>query len=248
MAAFVEVVPRLQRLTLLPLDLLNVYLLDDVLLDAGGPRTTRRLLAALEGHRVSALALTHAHFDHQGGADTVCQALDVPLWCGAGDRRAVESGDGRLLYRDPERAFARLAGWMAGPAHPVARTLREGDVVGGFTVVETPGHTPGHLAFWREDDRVLVLGDVLFHRNPLTLRHGLAEPYRCLVYDHARNRESLRRLVDLDPEVVCFGHGEPLHDPHRIRAFARAPARRAGAALRRLAELPATPRAAINGE
>jgi hypothetical protein len=43
----------------------------------------------------------------------------------------------------------------------VSRTLREGDPVGGFEVLEVPGHSPGALAFWRERDRVLVCGDVL---------------------------------------------------------------------------------------
>jgi hypothetical protein len=46
-------------------------------------------------------------------------------------------------------------------AHPVSRTLGEGEVVAGFEVVEVPGHSPGALAFWRARDRVLVCGDVL---------------------------------------------------------------------------------------
>jgi glyoxylase-like metal-dependent hydrolase (beta-lactamase superfamily II) len=52
--------------------------------------------------------------------------------------------------------------YWAGPAHSVDRVLREGDEVGGFTVIEPPGHAPGHISFWRESDRTLVLGDVLF--------------------------------------------------------------------------------------
>ena len=58
----------------------------------------------------------------------------------------------------------------------MAQVLGDGDTVSDFAVVETPGHTPGHLAFWRERDRVLVLGDVLFHLNPITLRAGLPNP------------------------------------------------------------------------
>lgn len=219
MRGFVEVAPELHRLTFLPYDLGNVYLLGDVLVDAGFAISAGRILRALQGHRVTAHALTHGHFDHQGGSRAVCESLDLPLWCGEGDRVAVESGDATLLYPDSDRFIARLARRVAGPACPVARVLRDSDVVGGFTVVETPGHSPGHLAYWRESDRVLVLGDVLFHRNPITTRKGLAEPYRWLVFDHERNRESLRRLADLEPELICFGHGAPLGDAEVFQAF-----------------------------
>jgi glyoxylase-like metal-dependent hydrolase (beta-lactamase superfamily II) len=108
---------------------------------------------------------------------------------------------------------------MAGPGHPVARVLADGDEVGGFIVIESPGHTPGHLAFWRERDRVLILGDVLFHRNPATFRAGLAEPFEFATFDPSANRESARRLAALEPEVVCFGHGEPLTDGARFQEF-----------------------------
>ena len=71
-----------------------------------------------------------------------------------------------------------VAGYMMGPSHPVARRLREGDEVGGFTVLEVPGHTPGHVAFWREKDRVLVLGDVVTNMKVSLLLPGLHEPPR----------------------------------------------------------------------
>jgi glyoxylase-like metal-dependent hydrolase (beta-lactamase superfamily II) len=200
-------------------DLVNVYLAGDVLIDAGPPFSSRRLIAALRPHSISAHALTHAHFDHQGGSHAVCDAFGAPLWCGPGDREAAESGDGTRLLPDPNGWIARLSRRMAGPGHPVARVLADGDEVGGFIVIESPGHTPGHLAFWREEDRVLILGDVLFHRNPATFRAGLAEPFEFATFDPAANRESARRLAELEPEVVCFGHGEPLTDGARFQEF-----------------------------
>lgn len=221
MAAFIQVAPGVLRLSLSPGDHTNAYLLDDVLVDTGGSFQSGRLLAALGGHPVSAVALTHGHFDHQGGAHAVCEALDVPLWCGEGERQAVEAGDGSLLYPDRTGVVARLARRLSGPGHPVARVLHDGDDMGTFTVLETPGHTPGHLAFWRERDRVLVLGDVLFHRSPLTLRRGLAFPYRFLAYDCEANAAAARRLAALEPALVCFGHGEPLRNPDRLHTFLR---------------------------
>jgi glyoxylase-like metal-dependent hydrolase (beta-lactamase superfamily II) len=134
----------------------------------------------------------------------------------------MESGDLGSILPDPRDWRVRLVSRFGGPPHPVARSLREGDVVGGFAVIEAPGHTPGHLAFWRERDGALVLGDALFHRNPVTLRRGLTEPFRFATIDPQANRESLRRLAALRPVVVCFGHGAPLRDTDRFSAFVAA--------------------------
>src|SRR5918999_567156 len=71
------------------------------------------------------------------------------------------------------RTFGSL---FTGPGHPVDRRLKEGDEVGGFQVLDVPGHSPGHVAFWRESDRVLILGDVLNNVNITTGIPGLHEP------------------------------------------------------------------------
>ena len=49
------------------------------------------------------------------------------------------------------------------PGHPVARRLREGDEVARLRVLDAPGHSPGHIALWRESDRTLISGDVFFN-------------------------------------------------------------------------------------
>jgi hydroxyacylglutathione hydrolase len=165
---------------------------------------------------VAAHALTHAHPDHYGSSHAVCEALDIPLWCGERDAPVVEGrrpapGQGRL---------AKLLGRMPLPdPHLVARRLREGDEVADFTVLDTPGHSPGHVAYWREGDRTLICGDVLFNLSLPTLRPGLREPYRALTADPALNRASARRLAELRPGLVLFGHGPPLRDTERYVRF-----------------------------
>ena len=79
------------------------------------------------------------------------------------------------------------------------RALHEGDEVGGFTVLDVPGHSAGHVAYWRESDRVLILGDVLFGLNPATGRPGLPLAAGRLHADPARNQQSARKLAGLAP-------------------------------------------------
>jgi glyoxylase-like metal-dependent hydrolase (beta-lactamase superfamily II) len=80
-------------------------------------------------------------------------------------------------------------------------------------VLSTPGHSPGHISFWRESDQTLICGDVMWGYNPFTMTGGPREPYTPLSPDPKLNRESARRLAALRPELVCFGHGPPLRNP-----------------------------------
>jgi hydroxyacylglutathione hydrolase len=202
-----------------PPNLINKYLIGDVLVDAGTTWARRRILRDLSGRTVSAHALTHAHPDHQGASHAVCFALGIPLWCGTLDADAVE--DPTLIRaRFPDGGYRWLTGLMQpGPAHPVARRLREGDDVAGFRVIDVPGHSRGHIAFWRESDRALVMGDVINNLNIVTGLPGLHEPPRLFTTDPVRNRESARKLAALEPALICFGHGPPLRDTKRFVEF-----------------------------
>ena len=201
-----------------PPDAINVYLVGDVLIDASTRWAGRRILRQLRGRTVRAHALTHAHPDHQGASHEVCETLGIPLWCGEGDVEPMEQGT--IRERQPPHPLNTLFNRIwTGPPHPVARALREGDEVAGFTVLATPGHSAGHVAYWRERDRVLIAGDVLTNIDTTTGIPGLNEPKPYFTPDPARNRESARRLAELEPELVCFGHGRPLRDPARLSAF-----------------------------
>jgi hydroxyacylglutathione hydrolase len=199
-----------------PPNVMNVYLVGDVLIDAATRHSGRRILRQLEGRELAANALTHVHADHQGASKEVCERRGVPLWCGAHDVENMEHG-----IPEPDHPMAK-ASWrlFTGPPHPVARRLSDGDEVAGFTVLETPGHTDGHVAYWRESDRTLVLGDVVFGLNPATGTPGLYEPPEPFTPDPARNREAIRRVAELEPALVCFGHGPPTRNTERFKAWA----------------------------
>lgn len=197
---------------------INIYVIGDVLVDSGSRHARRRILRQLDGVSVSAHALTHAHPDHQGSSHAVCTALGIPLWCGELDADVAESG--RVMASQPSHPVNRVIGWtFPGPGHPVARRLHEGDQVAGFRVLDVPGHSAGHIAFWRESDRVLICGDVFANIDTLTGKPGLHESRPLFTPDPPRNRESMRRLAALGPALVCFGHGRPLRDPAKLREF-----------------------------
>ncbi len=204
-----------------PPNAINIFLVDDVLVDAGTRHARRRIVRQLGGHRLSAHVLTHAHPDHQGSSRFVCEHFGVPFWVGEGDHDAAERPE-LILERQPDHPLNRMSyrHW-AGPGHPVDRVLREGDEVAGFRVLHVPGHSAGHIALWREDDRVLILGDVVNNLDTLTGIPGLHEPKAFFTPDPAENRRSARRLGELEPRVVLFGHGAPLRDTAKFVAFCR---------------------------
>ena len=159
-----------------PKNAINVYLVGDVLIDAATRQAEKRITRQIAGRTVTAHALTHVHPDHQGSSHAICERLGIPLWCGSADVPAMEV-PGSVIARGAPRIVRSLQErFWVGPPHPVARALSEGDEVAGFTVLETPGHTPGHVSYWRERDRVLIVGDVLVNMNFSTGVTGLHEP------------------------------------------------------------------------
>lgn len=188
--------------------MINAYLVEDVLVDAGTPAARRRISRQLRGQRISAHVVTHAHPDHFGSSHAICEEFDLPLLAGQRDIEAIETA---TPVSAPGRLPKLLSHMKMPPPHPVKQGLKEGDEVAGFTVLDVPGHSPGHIALWRAHDGVLICGDVFF-RMP-----RVSGPPKFLTWDAERNRESMRRLADLKPSLVLFGHGRPLRDPDRLR-------------------------------
>jgi hydroxyacylglutathione hydrolase len=207
-----EIAQDVFHIPVLPRDGVNVYLVGDVLVDTGYPISAGPIRKALASRRPAAIALTHAHPDHQGSARKLADEYGVPVWVGARDREAAESGrivTNPALQRPGLSLIAAPLARM--PRVPIARELNEGDeLAAGFVVIDTPGHSPGHVSFWRESDRTLLCGDVFFNLHPVTLRVGLRQPPTVLTTDPAMNRRSERRIAELGPAVAGCGHGPVL--------------------------------------
>jgi hydroxyacylglutathione hydrolase len=209
-----EIAPDVFHLPVVPRNGVNTYLVGDVLVDTGLRTSAKKIMGELKGRELKAIALTHAHGDHGGSARKLAAELGLPVWVGAADREAAETGKivkRASLERPGISTVARLMGDF--PGVPVARDLHEGDeLAAGFTVLDTPGHSPGHVSYWRESDRVLICGDVFFNMHLLTTVPGLRQPPTLFTPDPAMNRDSERKVARLEPRVAAFGHGPVIED------------------------------------
>jgi glyoxylase-like metal-dependent hydrolase (beta-lactamase superfamily II) len=211
--------PGVWRLKEIPAPTINVYLAEDVLIDAGRTWDRRRIFGELEGREISMLALTHVHPDHQGAAKAVCEARGVPLACHAGD---VDAMEGRRPVQEASqtnpvnRIVAKI--WQ-GPPYEVERVLADGDEVAGFRVVHTPGHSRGHVVYFRESDRVAICGDVIRNMSYATGLPGIKEPPPIFTYDMAENRRSIGKLAELEPSLILPGHGPAVTDMAAFERF-----------------------------
>jgi hydroxyacylglutathione hydrolase len=186
-----------------------------VLVFDGGIRamTSAVALAGAQLGGITRVVLGHAHPDHRG----IAPALGVPVLCHP-DERADAEGDGgwhdfdfSLLDVQGRLLMPRLLrSWDGGPV-PIAGTVREGDEVAGFRVVDLPGHAPGQIGLWREVDRVALVSDCFYTLDPQTGRKGGPRvPHAAFNHDTEQARASIRKLAAMEPFAAWPGHADPL--------------------------------------
>jgi glyoxylase-like metal-dependent hydrolase (beta-lactamase superfamily II)/predicted ester cyclase len=198
----------------------NVYLIEDeggvTLFDAGARTMTRAVAGA--GARLGGIrriVLGHGHTDHRGTAP----ALGVPVYChpdevvdaeGSGGFRYWPEGLAGLPtpHRQVQRLMHRYA-WDGGPVQ-IAGTVKEGDEVAGFRVLDIPGHAPGMIALWRERDRLALTSDCFYTLDMWGRDSEPHVPFDVYNYDTAQARESMRKIAALEPAAAWPGHAKPL--------------------------------------
>ena len=219
-----------------------------VLIDAGwandGPRIERAAGSLCgAGTRPAAILLTHCHPDHAGAARELANAWGCAVYLHP-DEMPIATGDFAAMraYAGPldrglvlplmramgrRRREALLARSSLGD---VARQLELVGVPGlpGWECIPTPGHTPGHVSYFRPADRVLISGDALMTLKVnswsglLLQRAGLSGPPWYTTWNRRAAQEAIGTLARLEPTVLAGGHGRPLTGAGtaaRVRAF-----------------------------
>ncbi len=200
-----------------PPDRINTYLVEDVLIDASTRGAAPRILNQLAHVPLSLVALTHCHPDHQGAARQICETRHIPLACHEADVSAMEGRTPTLPRNLLTIALDTIGGRTT---YPVQQVLHDGDEIAGFRVIHLPGHTPGEVIYFREADRVAIVGDVLRNIHFLTGKPRLGEMPGFLTVDREESRRSIRTLAQLRPSTLCFGHGPVLRDMEQLDRLA----------------------------
>ncbi len=204
-----------------------------ILIDAGIPGSAPLIRSWADKHfgkPPSALVLTHGHFDHVGAAKTLAadwnipvyaQPLEFPYLTGQQAYPPPNPGAGGgmmsllspLYPKDPIDISERL---HALPSN-VSGELAHMPEMPAWQVIHTPGHTPGHVSFFRAQDRTLIVGDAFCSTKPesffeaaLAQQPELHGPPAYFTSDWAAAQRSVQRLAQLEPTTVALGHGKPL--------------------------------------
>jgi ribonuclease/clavin/mitogillin len=173
-----------------------VYLLDPGPADTG---EQQRLFALLDAHTaagkpLTAIVLTHHHPDHVGAAAACAERYQVPIWSHPWTASALR-GQFRVsrTIDDGERLDLGIAPDGSGPWH--------------LEAIHTPGHAPGHLAFYEPHYRLLLAGDMVSTLSSIIIAppHGDLSVYI----------ESLRRLQKYDCRLLLPAHGSASARPRQ---------------------------------
>lgn len=182
----------------------NIFLVHahvPVLVDTGKPSQRPAVVEELRAGGVppKLVLLTHADFDHFGGAAAVRAAFGAPIAAPAAERGLLT---GELHRRWVVRTMIRSVNRGRLPKPPsVDRWVEDGEVVEGLEAISTPGHTPGHTSY--RLGRTLIAGDAVITGKLFR------EPVPMFCFDNPETRRSIEKLAGLDVDLAVSGHGPP---------------------------------------
>ena len=220
MADLTQLTPHIARVELMNATRSNIYVVrgddGDTLVDPG-PVGTAPLLLALDRRgdfRLGRIVVTHAHPAHAGSAARVARGTGVQVFVHRDDAPFLDGTREPLLPSGRRGQLMAALGRVVDLCPPVYRLEPLPDTIAGLRVIPTPGHTPGHVCLWHEEDRTLLSGDALIVDNG---EPSLPAP--SLSHDPDRARQSLAALADLRIRHLLPGHGPALFDVQNLMRF-----------------------------
>jgi glyoxylase-like metal-dependent hydrolase (beta-lactamase superfamily II) len=190
---------------------INVLLLENddgwTLVDTGIEGSVQRIRDAMRAlgsgpEDLKRIFLSHQHNDHIGGLRGLLEwAPDAEV--GASEHEAEVISGRRPMDPSSNRVIRYLARNTELPTAPVTKVLREGDLVSGFRVIATPGHSPGHVSLLRDGDGLMFTADA-FGRLLRKIQVGVI---KALCTDPAEAKRSAQKLLLEDFATVVMSHG-----------------------------------------
>lgn len=231
----VEVLPDVYCHTL---QIVNICLVGNpksqefVLVDAGMPGSADEIISVTEarygaGRPPKAILLTHGHFDHVGAVIELVERWNVPVYA---HELEIPYLTGQKSYPDPDPTvegglIAKMSPLFPNEPIQLGNQVQplppDGSVphLAGFRWIHTPGHTPGHVSLFRDEDRALIAADAFVTVRQdslykvLTQEMEISGPPRYLTTDWTAAWESVKKLAALQPAVAITGHGRPVSGP-----------------------------------
>jgi glyoxylase-like metal-dependent hydrolase (beta-lactamase superfamily II) len=215
-----EIIPNVH---LIPKTVANPYLLIDpdglTLIDAGLPGSHRKILRYMASlgyapRDLKRILITHSDYDHVGGLAPLKAVSGARVYASPVEAQAMAEGHASRPVK-PRRLITRLLfGLMGGLFKParihVDELLSDGQilpVLGGLRVVETLGHTPGHISLFAPSAGILFCGDSI-----VSGEDGLRGSSGANNWDQAKSDESVRKQAALGARILCSGHGPVVMD------------------------------------
>ncbi len=200
---------------------INVLLLENddgwTLVDTGVAGSVERIQAAITSlgsgpEDLKRIFVTHQHDDHTGGLSGLLGwASGAEVGASAHEAEVVS---GRRGMDPPSSPILRyLARNAKPPGVPVGKVLREGDLVSGFRIISTPGHTQGHVSLLRDGDGLMFTADA-FGCLPRRIRVGVR---KFVCNDPPLAKRSAEKLLAEDFATVVMSHGPVLRSGARAK-------------------------------
>lgn len=200
------------------------------LLDAGLPLSATLIRNWAEKHFSAppeGIMLTHGHFDHVSAAKDLAEKWGVsiyahpqefPFLTGQREYAPPDFGAGGGLMSLLSPLYPRGPIELGDRLRPLAESSRDAAaLIPGWTILHTPGHTPGHVSLFRQADRVLLAGDAFCTTKPesffdaaISQSPELHGPPAYFTPDWSSAASSIQKLAELNPAVVAPGHGKPI--------------------------------------
>jgi glyoxylase-like metal-dependent hydrolase (beta-lactamase superfamily II) len=201
--------------------MINVLLLENddgwTLVDTGTGNSVGRIREAVAvlgsgPDDLKRIFLTHQHDDHTGGLRGLLEwAPNAEVGASPHEAEVISGSREKDPFANP--VIRRLARNVKLPTAPVGKVLREGDLVSGFRVVATPGHTRGHVSLLRDGDGLLFTADA-FGGMPRKMRVGVR---KAICNDPPQAKRSAEKLLAEDFSTVIFAHGKTLRTDAKER-------------------------------